>query len=134
VTFYGPGDRILDLVPRARVVDLRELGLNEWQIGAVLYAKEEGRITNTEYQQLCKVSKRTASNELSELGAKGLLERVGTRGKGGVCAIYYPKLAISWRLVGDCGVLEMDRHAQPPLSLARVAYFETALRSTADDQ
>ena len=31
MTFYGPGDRILDLVPRAGVVDLRELGLNERQ-------------------------------------------------------------------------------------------------------
>ena len=48
----------------------------------VLYVKEKGRITNAEYQQLCTVSKRTASDGLSELEAKGLLERVGTTGKG----------------------------------------------------
>jgi len=61
---------------------LRSLGLNERQVRAVLYIKERGRITNAEYQQLCKVSKRTASMDLSELGTKGLLERVGTTGKG----------------------------------------------------
>ena len=61
---------------------LRSLGLNERQIKAMLYVKEKVRITNTEYQRLCQVSKRTTSDELSELEAKGLLERVGTRGKG----------------------------------------------------
>ncbi len=61
---------------------LQSLGLNERQIRAVLYVKEKGRITNAEYQRLCQVSKRTASDELSALEAKGLLERVGTRGKG----------------------------------------------------
>jgi len=44
--------------------------------------KEKARITNLEYQQLCQISKRTASDELGALEAKGLLERVGTRGKG----------------------------------------------------
>jgi ATP-dependent DNA helicase RecG len=61
---------------------LRSLGLNERQVRVVLYVKEKRRITNAEYQQLCTVSKRTASDGLSELEAKGLLERVGTTGKG----------------------------------------------------
>lgn len=61
---------------------LRSLGLNERQIRAVLYVKERGRITNAEYQQLCQVSKRTASDDLSHLEVRGLLERVGTTGKG----------------------------------------------------
>lgn len=28
---------------------LRELGLNEWQVKAVLYVKEKGKITNKEF-------------------------------------------------------------------------------------
>ncbi|MDX9748343.1 MAG: ATP-binding protein [Paludibacter sp.] len=46
---------------------LQKLGLNERQIKAVLYVKEKGRITNSEYQTLNSVSKRTATNDLSEL-------------------------------------------------------------------
>ena len=61
---------------------LRSLGLTERQIKAVLWVKEKGRITNAEYQKVCQVSKRTASDDLSQLEAKGLLERVGTTGKG----------------------------------------------------
>jgi ATP-dependent DNA helicase RecG len=48
----------------------------------MLYVKGTARITNAEYQRLCQVSKRTASDELGALEAQGLLERVGTRGKG----------------------------------------------------
>lgn len=40
------------------------------------------RITNTQYQQLFRVSKRTASLDLSHLQEQGLVEQVGTRGKG----------------------------------------------------
>jgi ATP-dependent DNA helicase RecG len=46
---------------------LQKLGLNERQIKAVLYVKEKGRITNAEYQEINNVSKRTATNDLSEL-------------------------------------------------------------------
>jgi ATP-dependent DNA helicase RecG len=61
---------------------LRSLGLTERQIKAVRWVKERSRITNAEYQQLFQVSKRTASDDLSLLETKGLLERVGKRGKG----------------------------------------------------
>ena len=46
---------------------LVKLGLNERQLKAVLYVKEKGKITNGEYQNLNAVSKRTATNDLSEL-------------------------------------------------------------------
>ena len=46
---------------------LQQLGLNERQIKAVLYVKEKGKITNGEYQEINLISKRTATNELSEL-------------------------------------------------------------------
>lgn len=61
---------------------LRSLDLNDRQITAVLYAKKNGRVTNSEYQELCKVSKRTASDELGQLEAKGVLEKIGKTGKG----------------------------------------------------
>ena len=54
---------------------LRSLGLNERQVMTILYVREKGRMTDAAYQQLCKVSKRTASMELGEPGMKGLLDR-----------------------------------------------------------
>ena len=55
---------------------LRKLGLNERQIKAVLYVKEKGSITNKEYQELFKVSRQTATRDLSELVKLGIFERV----------------------------------------------------------
>ena len=46
---------------------LQRISLNDRQIKAVLYVKEKGRITNSEYQDINNVSKRTATNDLSEL-------------------------------------------------------------------
>lgn len=65
---------------------LTELGLNERQVKAVLYTKENGRITNSEYQELNNVSKRTATNELTELADSfKVLVKSGTMGVG----VYY---------------------------------------------
>ncbi|MBM4084213.1 MAG: transcriptional regulator [Planctomycetes bacterium] len=61
---------------------LRSLGLSERQLKAVLWAKEKGRMTNREYQKVFQVSKRTASEDLSQLESKGLMVRMGTTGKG----------------------------------------------------
>ncbi|USS41049.1 helix-turn-helix domain-containing protein [Thermococcus aggregans] len=55
---------------------LRKLGLSERQIKAVLYVKEKGSITNKEYQELFKVSRQTATRDLSELVKLGIFERV----------------------------------------------------------
>ena len=43
------------------------LGLNERQIKAVLYVKEKGKITTSEYQGMNVVSKRTAVRDIVEL-------------------------------------------------------------------
>ena len=59
---------------------LSKLGLNERQIRAVQYVNEKGKITNGEYQTLNSVSKRTATNDLSELVSQSLLIRIGTSG------------------------------------------------------
>ncbi len=52
---------------------LRNLGLNERQIKALMYVKEKGGITNKEYQGLNAVSNKTAYLELSDIVEKGVL-------------------------------------------------------------
>ena len=47
--------------------DLRAKGLNERQIKAVMYVKENNRITNGEYQKINKVARQTATKDLTEL-------------------------------------------------------------------
>jgi predicted HTH transcriptional regulator len=83
VTFYGPGDKILDLVPsipKERQIDLKELGLNERQIEALRLMVNEGKIfTNREYRQLFKVTNKTASTDLNILVKK---EMAQMRGEG----------------------------------------------------
>lgn len=62
---------------------LKQLGINERQIKAVLYTKKNGKITNSIYQEVCDVSKATATRDLKELlEDKKLLERIGDVGKG----------------------------------------------------
>lgn len=61
---------------------LHNLGLNERQIKAVMYAKEKGKITNKEYQEICSTSERTATRDLSNLVHTGLFEQIGITGKG----------------------------------------------------
>ena len=60
----------------------RKQGLEERQIKALLYAKEHGKMSNTQYQELVNVSKRTASRDLQELMEKGFIHKSGTTGKG----------------------------------------------------
>lgn len=62
--------------------NLRKMGLSDRLIKAVLYVKEKGRITNKEYQEICEVKKRQASQDLGLLEDTGVLERVGITGKG----------------------------------------------------
>lgn len=61
---------------------LKKLGLNDRQTKAVLFVKENGKITNKEFQELAKISERTATRDLSQLVALNLFEQVGTTGKG----------------------------------------------------
>ena len=61
---------------------LRSMNLNERQIKAVMYIKNNGSITNKEYQEVCNTSERTSSRDLAELVSKGLFEQIGITGKG----------------------------------------------------
>lgn len=56
--------------------------LTERQMQAVVYLKTHHVITNSIYQSEFKASKRTASRDLDEMLSKGILEKVGTTGKG----------------------------------------------------
>jgi predicted HTH transcriptional regulator len=58
--------------------------LNERQVKAVNYLKIHQTITNTIYQEF-ESSKRTASRDLDEMITLGIIEKVGTTGKG----VYY---------------------------------------------
>ena len=58
---------------------LTSLGLNERQIKAVLYVKENGKITNIEYQKLNEISARTAVRDLEFLVENGVLKMKGER-------------------------------------------------------
>lgn len=61
---------------------LREVGLNERQIKAVMYVKEKEKITNREYQEICGIKERLTTIELNDLVSKGFFEKHGTTGRG----------------------------------------------------
>ena len=56
---------------------LRESGLNERQIKAVLFVKEKGRITNREYQELNEAIRKTSFRDLEELVSLNILKKAG---------------------------------------------------------
>jgi ATP-dependent DNA helicase RecG len=60
---------------------LNSLDLNDRQIKAVLYTKENGKITNSEYQEINDIGKTTATEELAELVNKGFYKPTG-KGRG----------------------------------------------------
>jgi len=61
---------------------LAGLELNDRQREALMDLKVAGEIGHTAYQSLVGVSKCTAHRDLTDLIHKGLLERLGTTGKG----------------------------------------------------
>lgn len=62
---------------------LQSLNLNDRQIKAVLFAKEKGKISNSEYQTLNNVSKATATRDLTDIVDKfHILKRTGDIGAG----------------------------------------------------
>ena len=62
------------------VAQLKEAGISERGILAVEFALKNGRITNTDVQEMAKVSKPTATRLLTSLS--NYLEVKGTTGKG----------------------------------------------------
>ncbi len=62
--------------------DMRDKGMKEELIKIILYVQEKGRINNSLVQQLCNVSKPTATRYLSELEREKYLHKTGTTGAG----------------------------------------------------
>jgi ATP-dependent DNA helicase RecG len=62
--------------------NLKKLGLNERQIKAVTYIKENEKITNKEYQEINNCSRNTATNDLRDLIKKHVLKESGKKGAG----------------------------------------------------
>jgi len=60
----------------------KSLGLNDRQIQAMKYLKENGKITNSEYQTNFSVARNTATRDLTELVEKGLLKSSESKGAG----------------------------------------------------
>lgn len=78
MTFHGPGERILDLIPEEGVTNLRALGLNERQIEALRLMVNEGRVlANRDYRKLFGVSNRIAADELKALVQRGMARQIG---------------------------------------------------------
>lgn len=61
---------------------LEEFDLNDRQKAAVRHLKSHRSITNSEYQGLFRIAKRTASKDLKHLASLGLIEKEGITGKG----------------------------------------------------
>jgi ATP-dependent DNA helicase RecG len=61
---------------------LSKRGLNERQIKAVLYIKENGSITNREYQEINQISNRTATYDLKDLVENFSLLKMSGAGVG----------------------------------------------------
>lgn len=62
---------------------ITQLSLNKRQLKTMVFMKEYGRVTNTEYQKLFNISKATATRDLTELVEKyGLLNKKGGTGIG----------------------------------------------------
>jgi ATP-dependent DNA helicase RecG len=61
---------------------LKTLELNERQIKAILFTKENVKITNRAYQKLNNTSHRTSARDLAELVEKNILENSGRKGAG----------------------------------------------------
>jgi ATP-dependent DNA helicase RecG len=58
---------------------LKEKGLNDRQIKAVYYCKENQFINNSTYQSICQTSERTATRDLEFLTEKGIFEKIGEK-------------------------------------------------------
>ncbi len=81
VKFYGPKEKILDLVsgmPEGRKTDLKELGLNERQIEALrLMVNEKKTMGIIDYCKLFKVNEKTARRDFKKLIGFGFIKKIG---------------------------------------------------------
>lgn len=78
ITFYGPGEHILDLIPEEGETDLKAIGLNERQVKALSLMVNEGKaFTNKSYRELFDVGNKTVTRDLFLLDEKGFIKKIG---------------------------------------------------------
>jgi ATP-dependent DNA helicase RecG len=65
------------------------LGLNERQINAIEYVKSKGKIANSDYQAVFKVSRNTASRDLADLVDKDILKASSSKGAGSFYELHH---------------------------------------------
>jgi len=82
MTEFQGGFKVTIYKDRYSEEQLKKLGLNERQIKAVKFVKENSQITNAEYQVLFNVSRNTASRDLKELVEKNVLKSSDVKGAG----------------------------------------------------
>jgi len=79
VIFYGPGEKILGLVPdipKERTTDLTHL--NKRQMGCLEMIYNEGKVfTNKSYREMFNITDRTALRDLNQLIGESLVKRKG---------------------------------------------------------
>ncbi|MEX0983392.1 MAG: ATP-binding protein [Bacteroidales bacterium] len=68
---------------------LKNLGLNERQISAIEHFKNKGKMTNSDYQAIFKVSRNTASRDLTDLVDKGILKASSIKGAGSFYELHH---------------------------------------------
>jgi ATP-dependent DNA helicase RecG len=70
---------------------LRKLNLNDRQLQAIAYVREQGRITNDEYQRLTGASRRTATRDLVALARLDIFVPFGTTGRNVAYSLKTPE-------------------------------------------
>lgn len=70
--------------PRNWLTDeaLDSFGLNPRQLAGIGRLREQGRLTNSEYQALTGATKKTASRDLAQLTELGITTKIGATGRG----------------------------------------------------
>lgn len=81
--FRNEGERFITVIWRDWLTDelLAGMNLSDRQEGVVAFVKAKRRITNKDYRELTGAIARTATRDLEDLVAKGLLVKVGTTGR-----------------------------------------------------
>ena len=77
VFFYGPKERILELVKPSNETDLRELDLNKLQVKALSFLQKKGLSTRKDLQEFLGTTKKTTTRYIKELIEKGFIKRQG---------------------------------------------------------
>ena len=92
---------------------LRKLGFNQKQIKAVMYVKQNDKITNKERQEINDCSRNTAANDLGDLIREPILKESGKKGAGSYHAIAQQIAHTAHRLNIICTIILLKTPKAP---------------------